>query len=60
MGTGLFNIEILYTIIDGLVISGTQVGGPENYVIEIEKSQVAGLLNEFGDDLPLMCSFLRL
>ena len=60
LGTGAFKIEILFTMSDDLVISGKKIDGPENYVIEIEKSQVAGLLREFSNDLPLMCSYLRL
>ena len=36
---------------DDLVISGKKVDGPENYVIEIEKSQVNGLLSEFDNDV---------
>ena len=45
---------------DDLVISGKKVDGPENYVIEIEKSQVNGLLSEFDNDVPLLCSYLCL
>jgi len=50
-GSGqLFEVEILFTFNDDLVISAQRVDGPESFVIEIENSKVQGLLTEFDGD----------
>lgn len=43
-----------------LVISAQRVDGPESFLIEIEKSKVDGLLQEFDGDMGFMAQFLRL
>ena len=43
-----------------LVISAQRVDGPESFLIEIEKSKVGGLLQEFDGDMGFMAQFLRL
>ena len=42
------------------MISAQRVGGPESFIIEIEKSKVNGLLAEFEGDLNYLAQFLRL
>ena len=43
-----------------LVISAQNKDGPESFIIEIEKSKVNGLLQEFDGDLAFLTQFLRL
>ena len=43
-----------------LVISAQRIEGPESFIIEIEKSKVNGLLQEFEGDMSYLAQFLRL
>lgn len=54
MGDAIFNVEILTTVKDDLVISAQNKDGPESFIIEIEKSKVNGLLQEFEGDLAFL------
>jgi len=56
----MFEVEILFTINDDLVISSQRVEGPESFVIEIENAKVQGLLSEFEGDFSFLAQFLRL
>lgn len=60
IGNGLYSIEIIVTVRDDLVISAQSINGPESFIIEIERTKVNGLLNEFEGDLSYLAQFLRL
>ena len=42
------------------MISAQRLNGPESFIIEIEKSKVAGLLKEFEGDMAFLAQYLKL
>jgi len=40
LGNGPYAIEIIQSTTDDLVISSQRIGGPESFIIEIEKPKV--------------------
>ena len=52
---------IFYTVMcSDLVISAQRIEGPESFIIEIERSKVNGLLQEFEGEMSYLAQYLRL
>ena len=60
LGNGLYNIEILLSMSDDLVISAQHLEMPDSFIIEIEAMKVQHLVNEFGNDFGVMASHLKI
>ena len=60
MGDGPYAVEIICSTSDDLVISAQKMDGPESFIIEIEKTKVDILLQEFEGDLSLLAQHLKL
>ena len=58
-GCNSVRVSVLLSISD-LVVSAQRIQGPESFIIEIEASKVAGLLNEFDNEFAFMAQFLKL
>ena len=54
LGNGSYNIEMLISQTDDLVISAQHMELPDSFIIEIENSKVDHLISEFGNDFGLM------
>ena len=52
--------SLVCLLFSDLVISAQRLEGPESFIIEIEKSKVGGLLQEFEGDFGFLAQFLRL
>lgn len=60
LGNGSYNIEMLISQTDDLVISAQHMELPDSFIIEIENSKVDHLISEFGNDFGLMAQHLKI
>lgn len=56
----MYQIEILRSQTDDLVISAQHTGLPDSFIIEIENTKVDHLITEFNHDFPMMANFLKI
>lgn len=60
LGNGVYNVQIMLSQNDDLVISAQHVQFPDAFIIDIEASKVGHLVNEFGNDFQIMASHLKI
>lgn len=60
LGNGIYNVEILLSQTDDLVISAQHVELPDSFIIEIESIKVEHLINEFQNNYEYMASHLQI
>lgn len=60
LGNGAYNIEILISQNDDLVISAQHHELPDSFIIEIENMKVQHLVNEFNNDFAIMADHLKI
>ena len=60
LGNGMYQIEILKSQTDDLVISAQHIQLPDSFIIEIEQQKVGHLISEFNNDFLLMANFLKI
>lgn len=60
LGNGLYNVQILLSMTDDLVISAQHTEQPDSFIIDIEASKVNHLVTEFGNDFENMASHLKI
>ena len=60
LGNGLYNIEMLLSQNNDLVISAQHFSLPDSFIIEIEAMKVENLINEFDRDFYKMASYLKI
>ena len=60
LGNGSYNIEMLISQTDDLVISAQHLELPDSFIIEIENSKVDHLISEFNHDFDLMAKHLKI
>lgn len=60
LGNGIYNVEILLSQQDDLVISAQHIDQPDSFIIEIEQMKVNHLVNEFGNDFSIMANHLKI
>lgn len=60
LGNGLYNIEMLLSQNNDLVISAQHFSLPDSFIIEIEAMKVENLINEFDRDFYQMASYLKI
>ena len=60
LGNGLYQVEMLISQTDDLVISAQHVELPDSFIIEIEAPKVPKLIQEFGNDFNFMANFLKI
>ena len=60
LGNGPYDIEMLFSQSDDLVISAQHTSLPDSFIIEIESSKVDHLLNEFANDREMIADHLKI
>jgi hypothetical protein len=60
LGNGMYNIEMLISQTDDLVISAQHTELPDSFIIEIENIKVGHLVNEFENDYAAMANHLKI
>jgi len=60
LGNGIYNVEVLLSQQDDLVISAQHTEQPDSFIIEIENMKVNHLVNEFGNDFSIMANHLKI
>ena len=60
LGNGFYNVEVLISNSDDLIVSAQHLQLPDSFIIEIESSKVQNLINEFRNDFFQMCSHLKI
>lgn len=60
LGNGLYNVQILLSMADDLVISAQHTELPDSFIIDIEASKVNHLVTEFGNDFENMANHLKI
>jgi len=60
LGNGMYQIEMLISQTDDLVISAQHNELPDSFIIEIESSKVEHLMKEFNNDFGLMAAHLKI
>ena len=60
LGNGMYNVEMLISQTDDLVISAQHTELPDSFIIEIENIKVSHLVNEFQNDYESMAKHLKI
>ena len=60
LGNGVYNVEILLSQTDDLVISAQHTELPDSFIIEIECPKVQSLVTEFNNDYQHMANHLKI
>ena len=60
LGNGMYNVEMLISQTDDLVISAQHTELPDSFIIEIESIKVSHLVNEFSNDYESMAKHLKI
>ena len=60
LGNGIYDIEMLFSQTDDLVISAQHTQMPDSFIIEIESAKVDHLLNEFQNDRETIADHLKI
>lgn len=60
LGNGIYNIEILFSQMDDLVISAQHSELSDSFIIEIEAAKVSHLLDEFQNNFEAMATHLKI
>ena len=60
LGNGIYNVEILFSQTDYLVISAQHSELSDSFIIEIEAAKVGHLLDEFQNNFEAMATHLKI
>ena len=60
LGNGNYNVEILFSQTDDLVISAQHSELSDSFIIEIEAAKVGHLLDEFQNNFEAMATHLKI
>ena len=60
LGNGIYNVEILFSQTDDLVISAQHSELSDSFIIEIEAAKVGHLLDEFQNNFEAMATHLKI
>ena len=60
LGNGIYNVEMLISQTDDLVISAQHIDLPDSFIIEIENIKVSHLVSEFENNYEAMADHLKI